>query len=177
MRTVKSFAGPSMGPSASRATTPVARRICVACSGRSWSASRCSSARAPCRPRALRRPSHRPIPLTKPRSQIDQRRARARRAVDSAHAAQHARRGRECAQPERALQCRFACVTNSPHSPAPRCGRICRARRDAGAFTSALQRCAPRRRARRASVGKSPGTAVLGAARCARRACRERAVE
>ena len=42
---------------------------------------------------ALRRPS--------PRPQIDQHRVRARRAVEGAHAAQHARRGGERAQPAR----------------------------------------------------------------------------
>ena len=60
---------------------------------------------------------------------------------------------------------RLACSTNSPHSSAPRCGRICRARRDPGALMSALQRCAPRRRARRTSVGEAAGGGVRGARR------------
>ena len=50
------------------------------------------------RPTPLPRPSP-PVPC--PRPQIDQRPVRARRAVEGAHAAQHARRGRERAQPAR----------------------------------------------------------------------------
>ncbi len=70
----------------------------VACSGRSWS--RCSrSSAAPtsrsARPPLPTRPSPSPVP------QIDQGPVRARRAVEGAHAAQHARRGRERAQPAR----------------------------------------------------------------------------
>ena len=79
------------------------------------------------------RPSSRP--------QID---PSARRTVEGAHAAQHTR---------------FAvinmCSTNSSHSFVPKCGRICRARSKPGALTSsALQRYAARRRARRASTGE-----------------------
>ena len=111
---------------------------------------------------ALRRPHS---PVLAPCPQIDQRPVRARRAVEGAHAAQHARRGRERAQPARLVVPVRVRHELAPHSAAPRCGRICRARREPGALTSALQRCAARRRARRASVGEVPGaTAVLGAA-------------
>ena len=50
----------------------------------------------------------------------------------------------------------LACATKSSHSPGPRCGRICRARREVGAATSALHRCWARRRARRSSAVRAP---------------------
>ena len=55
-----------------------------------------AAARGPYRPRA-------PAPLSRPspRPQIDQRRVRARRAVEGVHAAQHARCRRKRAQPAR----------------------------------------------------------------------------
>ena len=107
-----------------------------------------AAARGPCRPRA---PS--PLPSQSPsrpspRPQIYQHRVRARRAVEGAHAAQHARCGHKRAQPARLVVCQFTCSTNSSHSPAPRCGRICRARRGSQgrsqARSSAARRAAVR---------------------------------
>ena len=69
-----------------------------------------------------------------------------------------------------ALRCPTSCGTSlRPHlSLMPRCGRICWKRW--GALTIALQRCAPRRHARRASVGKVLAAAVEVVFEGARRA-------
>ena len=99
------------------------------------------------------------------------RSTRAPCAVEGAHAAQHARRGRERAQPARLVVLVRVRHELAPQRRAQRCGRICRARRELGALTSAFQRCAPRRRARRASVGE-----VLWGPRCSRREGGGRAV-
>ena len=78
----------------------------VSCSGRSWS--RCSRSSASPTSRSvltLPAPAPAPAPIPSPSArhspQIDRRRVRARRAVEGAHAAQHARCGRERAQPAR----------------------------------------------------------------------------
>ena len=144
---------------ARRPTTAAARghrraadRWHVACSGRSWS--RCAAARA-CRADLVLRPTplpppsqpqSRPSDRPAPRARTPRRRGRPRSAARPTRARTRAASA-PCSAGSRAPR------TRAPTAPAPRCGRICRARREPGALTSALQRCAARRRARRASVG------------------------
>ena len=135
-----------------RPTTVAPRALPRATGGTSHAAAaRCPGAiaRAPCRPRAP--PHSRPSP----RLEIDQRHVSTRRAVEGAHAAQHAlfRRKRAASPPCSARQTR----------PAPRRGRICRLRREPGALTSALHSAALRAAAQGASVGgRGAGGGVRG---------------
>ena len=93
---------------------------------------------------------------TTPSPQVHRHPMLAWRAVEGAHAAQHAHFGRKGAQPRLLVMGVRLLHINSSHSPGPRCGRICRARREVGAVTRALHRCWARRRARRVSAERAP---------------------
>jgi len=145
-------AAPSSPSSHDRGAAGIAarHRWHVACSGRSWS--RCSRSSAAPTSRSARPHSPVPAPVPSLRSTsapcahgAPSRGAPTQRSTPDAGAN---------ARSQRALECRFACATNS-RPTAPRPGAAASAGRGGsrGALTSALQRCAARRRARRASVG------------------------
>ena len=108
-----------------------------------------ANAREPCRPRA-------PHPMFPPSDRPAPRACITARWRGCPHSAARPIRAQKCAasSPCEVVPTRIMLHKLVPQLRVPRCGRICRARREPGALTSALQCCAAPRRARRASVGE-----------------------